>query len=649
MHTRVTAVCDFKNLCVEMRYFITVTLSRHDVTLKYYRDDDGINRLLPFQGIQWPAPLAVHIGDDGVIAGKDALDRFEVSQPNTFYNLFSLINSGDTYTRFGLHKPTSHLIYLAVEAFLEQVLPHQLGITLSDTRRSLPVAFNFTADVSTTDRRHLLDLFTKGDGEDCGGYGNVGVIDADSQLASLALKSNHRNYALVLHTSRQDLAVTLYSKSDPSKCIGAAVMKDLGVDRRIMNGVKEIKEYVSSSNPNIDFSPIEERLEKIVEDFIASGKMEMKSKVMINGENYRFFLSVDDLRNNAAAAERQFIAQHLRQFLHNNSVHPDDTVMVLASPKLQNDYFQPLFREYFESVYCVTEQQSELMQQQIIDSIVTSDYNFSEEVSQLNTLREQWAQMTTYTQNIRIPAGQYAEALDDVSEFKSTVRMSDISAMGKEKLIADAERLADRLRDLLAEQKRKAQQPPVHEMTSQGNTTLGMSTPPDYFTQLIESVTEEINQFAGYGDLQSARNSYNDLLTELRNAGKDADYAAVLQHLKRICYPEIKREQHPDVTTAKSSRSPLETAIAQREFRQARKICKENDDFDNYQTMKELEDAHKKFVVAGKFFEQYVAEHNANAIARAIRELTEYARLLDAVKSPHPEVDTLLSRYKQVK
>ena len=123
----------------------------------------------------------------------------------------------------------------------------------------------------------------------------------------------------------------------------------------------------------------------------------------------------------------------------------------------------------------------------------------------------------------------------------------------------------------------------------------------------------------------------------------------MLQHLKRICYPEIKREQHTDVTTAKSSGSPLETAIAQREFRQARKICKENDDFDNYQTMKELEDAHKKFVVAGKFFDQYVAEHNANAIARAIRELTEYARLLDAVKSPHPEVDTLLSRYKQVK
>ncbi|MDE6265987.1 MAG: hypothetical protein K2M07_01380 [Muribaculaceae bacterium] len=628
-----------------MRYFITVTLSQHNVTLKYYRDDDGINRLLPFQGAQWPAPLAIHVADNGIIVGKDALDRFEVSQPNTFYNLFSLIDSGDTYNRFGLHKNTSHLIYLAVDTLLDQVLPAQLGVTLGETRRNIPLAFNFTPDVGAAERQHVIDIFTKGDGDDCGGYSNIGIIDADSQLARLALQSNHRNYAMVLHTSARNLTVTLYARENPSKCIGSGVMKDLGIDRRIMNGVNEIKEYVRYKNPNIDFSPIEARLEKIVEDFVASGKMELNSKVMINGENYRFSLSVDDLRTNAVANERYFIAQHLRQFLHNHSVHPDDTVMVLASPKLQNDYFLPMFREHFESVYCVTPQQYEQMQQKIIDKIVGSDYNFSEEENMLRSLREKLAQMSAYVRNMQLPAGQFDAAIEDISDFLKSV--SEVSLpSGKDKLIADATHLLDQARELQATARTRQPDSSGRDTHSAGARS-GVSTPPDYFSQLADSVTEEINQFVEYGDLQAARNSYNELLGELRRSGKEQEYAGRLRQLKDLCYPAQHRQ--PPVTESPRAQSPLRAAISRRDFRQARKICKENDDFDNYQRMKELEDACKKYAVAEKFFSQYVAEHNSHAIERAIRELNDYSLLLSQVGEAHPEVDQLLDKYKQVK
>lgn len=599
-----------------MHYFVTATLSPHEITLKYYRDDDGLNILIPFQGVSWPAPLAVHINDSDIIVGKDALQRFEVSQPNTFYNLFSLIDSGDTYKRMGLHKSTSHLIYLTVEALLAPLMQSQLNLNLDDVRATLPLGFNFTPDVDHAHRKTVLDLFRNGDGTDCGGYSNIGEIDADAQLARLALHNNHRNYALVLHTSQQNLAVTLYSKADPDRCLGSTVMKDLGIDRRIMNGVKEIKAYVRDKNPNIDFSPIEERLEKIVEEFIASGKMETNSKVLINGEPYRYSLSTDDLRSNAAATERQFIAQHISQFLHNNSVHPDDTVMVLASPRLQNDYFLPLFREHFESVYCVTPQQTEQMQQQIIDSIVGSGYNFSPEVRLYHSLEQKWTDIRTFVKNVLLPANKTDEAREDIADFIQTVRNSALSPDQQENLIAKARELQNGIKDVVV--------PP----------------PFDYLEQLVDSVTEEINEFIHYNDPSSAQKSYDDLELEIKRAGQLQKYASKLEDLKMLFKP---------VKTAPPVNDPLSEAIRNRDFRQARKICRQTDDFNSYQTMKELEDAHKKYLVAEKYVNQYLAEQNKVAIERAIREISEYQRLLDSVSAPHPEVDSLLKRFMNAK
>lgn len=663
-----------------MRYFITVTLSKHEVTIKYFRDDDGLNRLIPFQGVSWPAPLAVHINDSDIIVGKDALDRFEVSQPNTFYNLFSLIDSGDTYRRFGLNKNTSHLIYLAVEGLLSPLIQSQLGENLGDIKRTIPIGFNFTPDVDASERQHVMKMFEHGDNGDCGGYANIGEIDADSLLAALALKSNHRNHALVIHTSRQNLAVTLYSKSDPKKCIGSKVMKDLGVDRRIMNGVREIKAYIMDKNPNIDFSPIEGRLEKIVEEFIASGKMEVNSKVLINGENYRYSLSIDDLRSNSANMERQFIAQHISQFLHSHSVHPDDTVMVLASPKLQNNYFLPLFKENFESVYCVTPEQTEQMQQQVIDTIVGTGFNFSREAQLINHLEKEWAEIRTYVYNIRIPERQYSEAAEDVSDFVATVNQSSLDHVHREKFLALAKKLRDELsmiekkerdaekekedrirrqreeeeREQAArlrreeEQRIREQQELERRERERAQSATVNVTPPksDYITQLIDSVTEEIDQFINYGEYQSARNSYNDLYAEIQQAGQLDKYADILATLKKRCNPEQPIHHHEPPKAPVTSNDPLTDAIRARDFRQARKICKQNDDFDRYQTMRELEDAYKKYVVAEKYFNQYVAEQNRHAIDRAIREITEYERLLTSVNAPHPEVDTLLNKYK---
>lgn len=661
-----------------MRYFVTVTLSHHEVALKYYRDDDGLDRLIPLQGAD-TQPLAIHINDSDIIVGKEALQRFEVSQPNTFYNLFSLIDSGDTYRRFELRKSTSHLIYLAIENLLAPALANQLGVNLNDSKRTIPIGFNFKPDVGQEERRYVIALFEKGDSGDCGGYANVGEIDSDSRLAQLAFRNNIRNHALVMHTVGQDLAVTLYSKTDPSQCIGAKVMKEIGIDRRIMNGVKQIKTYIRYRNPILDFSPVEERLEKIVEDFIESGKAEINSKVTINGENYRFLLRSDDLRSEMAAIERQYVAQHITTFLRNNSVQPEDTIMVLASPRLQNAYFLPIFKENFESVYCVTPQQNEEMQRQVIESIISSGYNFNKQVQLLNALEKKWADLNGYIRNVMIPGRQFEEALDDVREFLSELHSANIPDDDKNRLLGNSRRTIDELDRLQKQSFRPAPEqrpvpPPAPRQTSTPTpkptpTPTPTPTPdpdpaPDnnYYDSLVESFAEEIEQFVQYGDMRSAANSYNSLLQEIRGANLEQHYAGELGRLKKLATPATTpqpRKATNATTTSKPVGTPpptptsaptpagndMHAAIRARDFRKARKICKENDDFNNYQKMKELEDAHKKFVVAEKYFDQYAAENNRVAINRAIGELKEYSALLDSIREPHPEVDRLLKQY----
>lgn len=663
-----------------MRYFITVTLSKHEVTMKYYRDDDGLNQLIPFQGANWPIPLAIHIADSDIIVGQEALSRFEVQQPNTFYKLFSLIDSGETYSRFGLQKTTDHLIYLALESTLSHLMTDELGLSLESERHHLPLGFNFSADISADERERVIALFEKGDGTECGGYDNVGVIDADMQIARIAFESNHRRHALVLRTDRQNLIVTLYDRDNISHPVASQIMKDLGIDRRIMNGVNEIKAYVCDVNPNINFSAVEQRLEKIVEDFIATNKMEMNSKVQINGENYRFSLTRDDLRSNAAVAERQYTAQHLRHFLHNYSIDPDNTIIILASSKLQNSYFLPMFKENFESVYSITEQQTEQAQQNIINDIIASGYTFSQASQAIASLEKEWAKLRGYITDILLPEHKFDHALDDINDFVDKINnASQLRHNDKESLLnktndlrqtiaanqssylkdlerkkAEQQRLEQqrleqqRLEQQRLEQQRLEQQRLEQQQRDRCDVVV---TPPDYIEQLIDSITEEIDQFTSYGDYTSARNSYKELENEITNAGQKEKYASTLLKLKQKSAgatggkTEVSPVSMPNPPVTKSA-DPLTQAIADRDFRLARKICKQNEDFDRYQTMKELDDAHKKFVVHQKYINEYLAEGNTRAIERGIRELSEYIALLNAVGQPHPEVDQLLNRYK---
>ncbi|MDE7153176.1 MAG: hypothetical protein K2O00_01875 [Muribaculaceae bacterium] len=672
-----------------MRYFVTVTLSHHEVTLKYYRDDDGLDRLIPLQGAD-AQPLAIHINDSDIIVGKEALNRFEASQPNTFYNLFSLIETSDTYRRFDLRKSTSHLIYLAIENLLAPALLTQLGVNLNDSRQTIPIGFNFKPDVEKEERRHVISLFEKGSQGDCGGYANVGEIDADSRLAQLAFRNNHRNHALVIHTVGQDLAVTLYDKSDLSQCIGSKVMKEIGIDRRIMNGVKLIKSYIKYKNPIVDFAPVESRLEKIVEDFIESGNSELNSKVNINGVNYRFLLRSDDLKSEMASMERQYVGQHIVHFLRNNSVQPEDTIMVLASPRLQNAYFLPIFKEYFESVYCVTPQQTDEMQRKVIEDIVKNDYNFNKEVQRLKSLEKKWSELNTYIRNVMIPGRQFEDAVEDAREFLSELHsaaipdtdknrmvdnlrktVDDLLRMQKEQADREVEEQKPRERERLEREEREQREQEQREREQrerderkrmeeenrkqQNNNRFGGRTDRpgvdySYYDSLIESFSEEIEQFVQYGDLKSAANSYSSLLQEIRGANLEQRYAGLLARLKQQVTPVATPPKH---TTATTTHTPppapagddMASAIRARDFRKARKICRDRDDVNNYQKMKELDDAYKKFVVAEKYYSQYVAEHNTVAIQRAIREIKEYSALLDSIREPHPEVDKLLNQY----
>ena len=630
-----------------MKFFISLKLSHKDVAVSHYRDDDGIERLLPFRGCDRAVPLAVAIVENRVIVGQEALNRNEQNLPDSFYKLFSFLDGNYTYTRYGERKLAQHLIYLAIDALLDNLLRNEFNISIDEIKGELPIGFDFAPDVTTEERKAVLSLFKSGYKGECGGYGNVGVIDTNKIIADEALLGdNFRNYAMVLDSNGADILASMYSK-DSGECIGSAIFHGLGVDPRIAMGVKVIKESVMSSDPYIDFSPVEARMQEIVADFIASGKMEYFGNITINDYDYSFFLQKAAIANPGYSHSGNLRAE-VRQFTNRvGGINLESIVFAIRSISLQTDYFMGVFKSEFSCVKIVDEKTLKNLDATVIRDMVDSGWTLDSNRKVRKELDDEFKTLRMYIETSLIPDGKLLHAKEELKSY-----LQKATQFGYTEHNEHVYSLIEHIDGLVRRRNEKDEEESDNKWKS--------------FT---DDAVRNINQFLSSGDIMSAREEFDTLEESLKAEGV-TDYDSLLDELREKIRPRRRensgnffknffgvkdkpaekqeRRAEPQEKPAEKTAnlSPAEQAAINFNYREAKRLYADSDDIDKAVIMGKLDGVYKKFCNAQKGLQTYVSEKNKTMLSSRSEDIKLYISLLNEASLPTKDAENLLEQYQ---
>ena len=645
-----------------MKFFISLKLSHKDVAVSHYRDDDGKERLLPFRGCDRAMPLAVAIVENRVIVGQEALNRNEQNLPDSFYKLFSFLEGNYTYTRYGERKPAQHLIYLAIDTLLDNLLRNEFNISIDEAKSELPIGFDFAPDVSTEERKAVLSLFTSGYKGECGRYGNVGVIDTNKIIADEALNGNYRNYAMVLDSNGTDILASMYSK-DSDNCIGSAIFHGLGVDPRVAMGVKVIKESVMSVEPFIDFSPVEARMQEMVTDFIASGRMEYFGNLTINDYDYTFFLQKAAISNPGYSHSGNLRAE-VRNFTNRvGGVNLEDIIFAIRGISLQSDYFTGVFKSEFSCVKIVDEKTLKELDATVIRDMVNCGWTLDPSRRIRKELDEEFKDLKMYIEKSLIPDGKLLHAKEELKIYLQKAASYEYSEHDEHvrSLIEHIDELVRRRneKDEAENEGKKANggfsvedvENKSSDFFSFGDRRSGKKSDENSLAAKWESFKNDavrnINQFLQAGDTKSAREEFSTLEESLHAEGV-TEYDSLLDGLREKLRPQNRRpvggsQEKP--AEKKAILSPAEQAVANFEYGKASRLYAADDDMDKAVIMGKLDKAYKKFSLAKKGFQTYVSEKNRNSLSIFAEDIKLYVSLLKEASLPTNDAENLLEQY----
>lgn len=642
-----------------MRYFISLKLSHKSVTVKRYRDDDGIERLQSFQGCSRPVPLAISIINNGFNVGQAALQHYEQHLPNSFYKLFSLLKGNETYTLFGAQKPANTLLYIAIETILAKLIRDEFGEDLNVVRSTLPIGFDFEPDITEEERNAVLDLFRNGYNGECGRYGNVGVIDTNAIIANNVLNDNFRKYAMVLDNSGSDIMASLYSEED-NRCISSRILPGLALDPGIAEGVKKIKLQIQDINPYIrDFSPVEEKLQEIVSTFISSDKPETYGSVRINTEDYQYFIARCDV-NASGSMHSANVITDIKSIAYNAAgLSLSDIVFAIRGAALRSDYFMRIFRGEMDSVKIVDDDFIQNLDSIIIRDMVESGWTLDPKGKQRKHLDEEFSELRQRIEYVLIPQGHYVPALNELNEFLAKCRSIDFHGHDEhiQKYVAQIIELqqgqgrTNQPKPQPKPQPLVTPEPPVvTPQGGQGDDLLGE------WRKMVNDTERDVKKLIASGMYSEARGQINILRDDMRAYGihNFDDEIRRLYSLLPTSKPTPQGQRQPIPQPAPPeqqpktpiSDSPYYEIVSKLGFAGAKKWCTEKDDIDGAILMGKLDKLHKNYELAAACLEKYVAEGNKVGIKRFEAELSQYVSLLKAAKLSSVEEEELLEKYR---
>lgn len=196
--------------------------------------------------------------------------------------------------------------------------------------------------------------------------------------------------------------------------------------------------------------------------------------------------------------------------------------------------------------------------------------------------------------------------------------------------------------------RRQAQKPEIKtEGPEQPRKSFDSPLPPppgDGFEEAMEMLERTVPQMIADGNKEEAYHLVNNLKLDLKGSGVTKYDDSINRLLGMITGRKTGGESKPEKRTRPMT--PLEEAISNRDFRRAKAIFNEQEDFDNAVKMTQLDKLNHKFEVAQRRVDDYKAEGNTQGIERCISELSEYISRLEEFDLQHDDVDALLKRFK---
>lgn len=211
-----------------------------------------------------------------------------------------------------------------------------INVTDSDKEESV-IGIIFSASYPESEKQTIMGKLSQH------GYKHLKEYDLNS---SLCVTYKNFPYALILSADGNDLYVGYYD-TDKKKAIATTTINEAGKDPRVEKLAeciwKKLLEESSYLNKKADFEAVKAEAKA----FLQSNKSELDGTIYLEGETHDFFIKRKDAEiDNLLDYGSSSVLSHLSNFVNQNNIRKEETVLLLSDGVTGNQYFHDVFNGF---------------------------------------------------------------------------------------------------------------------------------------------------------------------------------------------------------------------------------------------------------------------------------------------------------------
>lgn len=211
-----------------------------------------------------------------------------------------------------------------------------INVTDSDKEENV-IGTIFSASYTEAEKRSIMGKLSQH------GYTHLKEYDLNCYLCEIYKTFPH---ALILSADGNDLYVSYYD-TDKKEAIATGKINEAGKDPRVEKLAECIWKKLLEESPYLskkdDFNAV--KLE--AKAFLHSKKSELDGTIYLEGENHDFFIKRKDAEiDNLLDYGSSSVLSHLSNFVNQNNIRKEETVLLLSDGLTGNQYFHDVFNGF---------------------------------------------------------------------------------------------------------------------------------------------------------------------------------------------------------------------------------------------------------------------------------------------------------------
>ena len=211
-----------------------------------------------------------------------------------------------------------------------------INVTDSDKEENV-IGTIFSASYTEAEKRSIMVKLSQH------GYTHLKEYDLNCYLCEIYKAFPH---ALILSADGNDLYVSYYD-TDKKEAIATGKINEAGKDPRVEKLAECIWKKLLEESPYLskkdDFNAV--KLE--AKAFLHSKKSELDGTIYLEGENHDFFIKRKDAEiDNLLDYGSSSVLSHLSNFVNQNNIRKEETVLLLSDGVTGNQYFHDVFNGF---------------------------------------------------------------------------------------------------------------------------------------------------------------------------------------------------------------------------------------------------------------------------------------------------------------